>query len=196
MTITKYGKTRHVPHRRKREGKTNYKKRLQLLKAAQMRLVIRKSLNTVIAQLVEYNQNGDKVLLAVTSKELSKIGWKAHKGNMPSAYLTGLLLGVKAKKKKITSAIIDIGLLRINRGGRVFAAIKGVIDAGVNVDCDKSILPNEERITGKHIAQYAQKLKNEKQKYDKQFSKYIKQGVAPEKMCELFEEAKKKVLAS
>lgn len=196
MTTTKYGKIRHVPHRRKREGKTNYKKRLQLLKSTQTRLVIRKSSNTIIAQLIEYQSDGDKVLLAATSNDLDKLGWKAHKGNMPSAYLTGLLLGVKAKKKKITKVIIDIGLLRINRGGRVFAAIKGAIDAGVNVDCDKSILPSEERITGKHIAQYAQKLKSEKQKYEKQFSKYIKQGAAPEKICELFEETKKKVLAS
>ena len=87
-----------VPFRRKREGKTNYKKRLKILLHRKPRLVIRKSLNSIIAQIVEYNADGDKVVLSAHSKELGKFGWKPNKGNLPSAYLIGLLIGKKAKE--------------------------------------------------------------------------------------------------
>ncbi len=60
MANKKYGKKRTVPHRRKREAKTNYKKRLALLKSGEYRLVLRKTTNTMIAQIVEYHVDGDK----------------------------------------------------------------------------------------------------------------------------------------
>jgi len=196
MARTKYGKKRTVPYRRKRKSKTNYKKRLAILKSGQNRMVIRRSLNTITTQIISYNPDGDKVVVSATSRELGKMGWKAHKANMPSAYLTGLLLGVKAKKAKISKAVLDLGLQIPIKGGRLFAALKGAIDAGIDIAHTEDALPSEERISGKHISEYATKIKADPQRYSKQFSRYTKEGVNPEDMGKMFDEAKKKILAS
>lgn len=192
---TKYGTMRTVPYRRKRDGKTNYKKRLTLLRSGQLRLVIRKSLGTVTVQIIEYSPDGDKVLVAANSLELDKLGWKAHKANLPSAYLTGLLLGAKSKKKNVKKAVLDIGLQTPIRGGRIFAALKGAVDAGMDLNCGKEAFPSDDRISGKHIAEYAAKLKGDKEAYNRQFSRCIKQGMNPEEMPKLFETMKKKILS-
>jgi large subunit ribosomal protein L18 len=196
MARTKYGKKRTVPYRRKRQSRTNYKKRLALLKSGQGRLVIRRSLNTITTQIITYNPDGDKVVVSATSRELAKMGWKGHKANIPSAYLTGLLLGVKAKKAKVSKAVIDLGLQIPRQGGRLFAALKGAVDAGMDISHAAEALPSDERVSGKHIVEYASKLKSDPERYAKQFSRYTKEGVNPADLGKMFEEAKKKILAS
>ena len=148
-----------MPFKRRREGKTNYQKRLQLLKSGEPRLVVRKSLNYIIAQLTEFNGKGDKILATVTSKELKKIGWTFACDNLPAAYLTGLLIGKKSLDKKITDAVLDSGLHTSVKGSRVYAVAKGAKDAGLNVPVNEEILPSEERIKGEHIAA-SEKFKN------------------------------------
>lgn len=140
-----------VPHRRKREGKTNYKKRLQLLKGRTDRLVIRKTNTQIIIQFVRYQEDGDQVLLTVQSKELEKQGWKHSKNNLPAAYLAGLVAGYQAQTKKIKNAILDIGLQGPKKGGRIYAALKGVIDSGLKVPASEEIFPTEDRLKGTHI---------------------------------------------
>ena len=196
MKPTKYGKRRTVPFRRKRASKTNYKKRIALIKSEMGRLVIRKANNTVTAQIIDYEPKGDKVLVSARSNELRKLGWKMHTGSTPSAYLTGLLLGTKAKKKKIKDAVLDLGLQTPMSGGRLFAALKGAIDAGMNIPHDPEALPSNDRISGKHIAEYAAKLKNNPERYSKQFSRCLKEKMNPEEMPKAFEETKKKILAA
>src|SRR3989338_9885825 len=98
-----------VQHRRKRKGKTNYRKRIKLLLAGKPRLVIRKSIKNITAQIVRFTKKGDEVLATAHSRELEKIGWSLPKGNTPSAYLVGLLIGQKAKKAGINDLILDIG---------------------------------------------------------------------------------------
>lgn len=188
MAKDKYGKTRTVKYRRHRESRTDYKKRLTLLKSGRVRLVIRKSLNTITAQMVQYNPDGDKVVAAATSKELTKMGWKLHTGNMPSAYLTGLLLGTRAKKAKLDNAILDIGLQIPKKGGKLFAALRGVIDSGIEVPHNPEALPDDARITGQHIGEY---LKSSK---DHNFSSYKKSGINPDNISKLFEEMKGKIM--
>jgi large subunit ribosomal protein L18 len=72
-------------------------------------------------------------------------------GNVPAAYLTGLLAGKKAKRLNVNEAILDIGLQNSTKGSRIYAAVKGIIDSGVNVPHDVEMLPKEDRLTGKHI---------------------------------------------
>lgn len=187
------GKIYRVQFRRKREGKTNYKKRLKLLLGGKPRLVIRKSLNNITAQIVEYDAEGDRVILAVNSKILDKYGWKVNKGNVPAAYLTGLLIGNKARKKGINELILDLGLSVAVKGSRVYALLKGIIDSGLNVPHSKGVLPSEERIRGEHIVKYAELLKKDGEKYEKMFSSYIRNNINPEDMKKLFEETKKKI---
>ncbi len=143
-----------VPYKRKKEGKTDYKQRILLLKSRKLRLVIRKSLNNILLQIIEYSPDGDKILISTHSNQLKKFDWKFHKSNIPSAYLTGLLCGMKAKSKKIYEAVLDIGLSRNVKKTAIFAALKGVIDAGLKVSASEEVFPSEDRISGKHIADY------------------------------------------
>jgi large subunit ribosomal protein L18 len=196
MARNKYGKTRTIPHRRKREGKTSYKRRLALLKSGQSRLIIRKSLNTITTQIINYSPDGDRVVVTATSKDLQKMGWKMHTANIPSAYLTGLLLGVRAKKSNISKGVLDLGLQTPRMKGKLFAVIKGALDAGMDLNCGEEAFPDENRITGKHIAEYAANLKQDQEKYNKQFSRYIKEGANPEDITRSFEDAKNKILAA
>ncbi len=187
-------KTFNVQFRRKREGKTNYKKRLKLLQADKPRLVIRPFLKNIIAQVVKYLPEGDKTIVSVYSQELDKFEWKFNKGNTPAAYLTGLLLGQKAKTKGIKQVVLDIGLASSVKGSRIFACLKGVVDAGIEVPFSEDILPKEEHIKGSHIASYAELLKKNKEDYSKQFSGYIKRNIDPSQISVVFEEIKNKIL--
>ncbi|RLF36553.1 MAG: 50S ribosomal protein L18, partial [Thermoplasmata archaeon] len=150
-----------VQLRRNRERKTNYKRRIALLVSGKLRLVIRKSLCNINLQIIEYKPEGDKVLVSADSKELVKFGYALNRSNIPAAYLTGLLLGQKAKKKAIKEAILDIGLNTHVKGSRIYASLKGVVDSGLKVPCSEEVFPPEERINGTHISEYAEKLKKE-----------------------------------
>lgn len=131
------------------EGKTDYKKRLSLLKSRKPRLVIRKSLNNIQLQLVYYSKNGDKVLVSSHSNQLKKFGWNHHRGNLSSAYLTGLILGLKAKSKNIKEAVLDLGLNKSVKGHALYAALKGVTETGLNASHSEEILPEGKRIENK-----------------------------------------------
>ncbi len=163
-----------VRHRRRREGRTDYKKRLELLKGRQDRLIIRKTNKHIIIQLVKYAHDGDIVLLTASSKELEKKGWKHSLKNLPASHLTGLLAGKKAKEKKVATAILDIGLYSPLKGSRIYAALKGVIDSGLKVPAGKEIFPGEERLKGGHIAKYLEKHKSITQDYEKIKSELLK----------------------
>ncbi|MBW3003298.1 50S ribosomal protein L18 [Candidatus Woesearchaeota archaeon] len=179
-----------IAFRRKREGKTNYKKRLKLLLSKKPRLVIRRSLKNIVAQIVEFDPKGDKVVACASSRELKKKGWKLHGGNIVTGYLVGYLLGKKAKVKE---AVLDIGLQSSVKGSCIYGVLKGVLDSGIKVPHSEEVLPKEERVRGKHIADYAAKLKQDKGAYEKQFSKMLKEGIDPEKMEIYFDEMKKKI---
>ncbi len=183
----------NVPFKRKRKGKTYYKKRLKLLGSGAYRLVIRKSLKNVQVSIVEYSQKGDRVLFTVGSNALDKMGWKGGNGNLPSAYLVGMMAGKKAIEKGIKGAILDIGFNNSVKGSRLYAALAGALDAGLKVPFSQEVIPAKERISGMHIAKYAESLKSNKQGYDKQFSDYIKKGLNPEDIVKHFNEIKGKV---
>jgi len=131
------------------EGKTDYKKRLLLLKSRKPRLVIRKSLRNIQLQMISYGKDGDKVIVSSHSNQLKKFGWKYHNGNLSAAYLTGLIFGLKAKSKNIKEAVLDIGLYRSIKGSVLFAALKGAIESGLAIPHSKEILPDEKRIENK-----------------------------------------------
>ncbi len=174
-------KHRVIAFRRKREQKTDYRKRLKLLSSGRVRLVFRRHNKTIIGQLIEYSPEGDKVVAHVNSTELRKFGWKYSLNNLPACYLTGLLLAKKAKKVK--DAILDVGMHHTLPKSRIYAFVKGVIDGKIHVPVDESVFPPEERIRGEHIKEYANTNKNKVQ-----FSK-----TKPLKITEDFEKVKKKI---
>jgi len=180
-----------VQYRRKRAGKTSYKTRLKLVQSGKPRLVVRKSLKNILVQIVEFNSASDRVLFSACSKDLLKFGWKGSFSNTSAAYLTGYLLAKKAKKA--LECVADIGMNISVKGGVLYAAIKGAVDGGLKVPLSESVVPAEDRIKGVHISKFADSIKGDKERYGKQFSLYLKQGLAPEKLPEHFDQVKQKV---
>jgi len=184
-----------VKHRRRREGKTNYYKRREMIKSGKPRLVIRKTNYRILAHIVTPTPIGDITHVWASSDELRGFGWKACLKCTPAAYLTGLLVGLKAQLKGIREAIIDIGLHRPVRGSRVFAVLKGAVDAGLEVPHSEDVFPDESRIRGEHIANYAKMLKEQNpDMFKTRFSQYINAGLDPEELPKHFEEVKRKIL--
>lgn len=192
------GPSYRVPYRRRREGKTDYQARRALVLSRVPRFVVRGSLKHITVQITEAQPNGDRIITSAYSRELIKTyGWQANCGNMPSAYLTGFLCGLRAVSKDIKKSILDIGLFSPTKGSRIFAALKGALDAGVEIPCDKEKLPNEKQISGQLIAEYAQQLSaNEQETYHKQFSQYLKEKLQPEQLQEHFSQTKEKIVES
>jgi len=141
--------------------------------------------------------NGDEVLVSAQSRELArKYGWKAPRGNLPAAYLTGFLCGLKAKASGIKEAILDIGLYPPSKGARVFAVLKGVLDAKVDVPHSEEKLPDENRVKGEHIAKYAESLASNVEEYQSKFSKYLEQKLPPETLPKHVAQVKTAMIAA
>jgi len=147
-----------VRPRRSREGRTDYRLRLELVKSGRPRLVVRRTNRYIIVQLVESRRGGDYTALTVTTKSLRRYGWMGGTKCLPAAYLAGLLAGRIALKKGYVGAIADIGLHTAHPGSRIFAAIKGAIDAGLTVPASEGALPSEERLRGTHITRYFESM--------------------------------------
>ena len=181
--------------KRRRNGRTNYKKRLRLLLSRSARAVIRKTSTKAIIQIVKYQPTGDKVVVGATSDTVRGVGWPYNGSNVPGFYLTGIAAGKKALEKGVDSVIIDVGLRRVTKANCLFAAMKGLQEAGVKVKIDEKHVPSKERLEGKHIADYASKLSKENQdQYKKLYSKYLKDGNRPEDIPQKVQEVKQKLL--
>jgi len=152
------GPRHSVPMRRRREVRTDYHQRLRLLKSGKPRLVARTSNKHVRAQLITLGPHGDITHVAATSEELDDYGWEAPTGNVPSAYLTGFLLGSRAVAEGHDEAVLDIGLNTATPGNKVFSVQEGAIDAGLDIPHNESVLAEWSRNRGEHIADYADQL--------------------------------------
>ena len=99
--------------RRRKEHKTDYLKRLKLLKSRLPRIVLRKTNRYIIAQYVTSKQTQDKIEISVNSKDLMKYKWpKEFEGSLksiPASYLTGFLIGKKISRtrKKLPLLILE-----------------------------------------------------------------------------------------
>jgi len=125
---------------------------------------------------------------------LTKFGWMGSRKNIPAAYLTGLLAGLKAKDK-VKEAILYTGLRRFVPNSRIAAVVKGLLDAGISIPMDHETLPSEDRLKGKHIADYAKYLlERDKDLYSERFSNLISKALNPESIPEHFEDIRKKIM--
>ena len=162
-----------MPFRRRAEGKTDYKKRLRLLSSKKPRLVVRRSLKYLTAQIISFTKEGDKTHVSYTTQMLKNLGWKFNSDNLPAAYLLGLAIGKKALKAGIKEAILDSGLYANTKGSRIYAVVKGAIDAGLKIPVSEEIFPSEERIQGMHIVNYLPKFKTLPEEFGKIKSKIL-----------------------
>jgi large subunit ribosomal protein L5e len=187
------------------------------------RLVVRITNKDVICQITYAKLVGDVVLAAAYSHELARFGMPLGLTNYAAAYATGLLIARRILTKfnladkyvgktevsgedynveeladgpRPFTALLDVGLRRTTTGSKVFAALKGAADGGINVphsetrfvgyDSEAKKLDAEvlkKHIVGGHVADYMKSLKEDNnEKYQKQFSKYVKAGIKPEEL--------------
>ena len=165
------GTTYSVQFRRKRQQKTNYKKRLNLLKSGSTRFVVRPTNKNTHAQLISYNEDGDSILSHASSSELKKLGWDHSTSNTPASYLTGLLCGIRAKESGVKFAILDSGLHPHIKGSKIYPEVAGIADSGIKIPVDKKVIPSLDRISGKVIASYLERSKGIESDFEKMKSK-------------------------
>mmetsp|Transcript_6559 Transcript_6559/g.14975 ORF Transcript_6559/g.14975 Transcript_6559/m.14975 type:complete len:233 (-) Transcript_6559:358-1056(-) len=139
--------------RRRRIRKTDYNKRIKLIKQDKKkfennktRLVVRFSKKNLSLQMVKTSIDGDFILVSSYLKDLSKLDYKNINNSHPFSYLLGYYLGKKFIKKLKTyckkntnknldrvSAILDIGMRKSTVGNKLFAAMKGSVDSGIYI---------------------------------------------------------------
>ncbi len=137
--------------RRRRENRTDYKSRRTLLTSGLPRIAVRMTNKYFILQAIESHESQDKVVTTITSKDLLKNGWdEKKKGSLKgisAGYLTGLLMAKKLGKGKY---IMDLGMARTRKGGRVFAAVAGLVEGGLDIPANDKVFPGEDRLMGEH----------------------------------------------
>ena len=164
--------------KRIRQHKTNYRKRAAILIGRHHFITIKVTNQNVLSRLLAPDINGDKVLVTAHSRELVKQGWGGSLNSLPACYLTGILLGKKCLEKNFDSGVLYTGLNPFT--SRVAACLKGIVDAGVHVPASEDSFPEQDRLEGNHIADYAKLLQQDKSKYESRFSLLLKNGLKPE----------------
>ena len=97
-----HGKRQRLPFRRRRDGATDYRRRMRLLRSGAPRAVVRISNTRTLCQLVTYDADGDQVLMTVTGSDLvATYGWsESHsRKSVPASYLVGYALGKAATSR-------------------------------------------------------------------------------------------------
>ncbi|WVZ95513.1 hypothetical protein U9M48_041266 [Paspalum notatum var. saurae] len=190
------------------------------------RFVVRFTNKDITAQIVSASIAGDIVLAAAYSHELPRYGLEVGLTNYAAAYCTGLLLARRvlkireldqeyegnveatgedysvepADERRPFRALLDVGLVRTTTGNRVFGALKGALDGGLDIPhSDKRFagFKKDEKqldaelhrkyIYGGHVADYMRILADEEpEKYQAHFCEYIKKGIDADGMEALY----------
>jgi large subunit ribosomal protein L18 len=177
--------------KRIRDDKTNYRKRAAILIGRHSFVTVKVSDQNIAAQVLKLTPTGDIVIASAHSRELEKQGWKGARNNLPACYLTGMLMAKKALEKGVKNAVLYIG--KDHFTSRVAACMKGIVDGGISMPVSEESLPDQGRISGQHIAEYADTLKENQEEYNSRFSAILKNGLRPEDYPSHFEEIKSRL---
>jgi len=194
------------------------------------RLIVRLSNRDITAQVAYSRIEGDKIVCAAYSHELPKYGVKVGLTNYAAAYATGLLLARRLLQKFGLDKLypgndncngdeynvegvengpgafrcyLDVGLSRTTTGARIFGAMKGAVDGGLNIphstkrfpgyDAESKTLNAEvhrAHIFGTHVADYMRSLEDEDpEAFKRQFSQYIKLGINADQIEGIYKNA-------
>jgi len=200
------------------------------------RLIVRTTNKDVVCQIAYSRMQGDVIVAAAYSHELPKYGLKVGLKNYAAHYCTGLLLARRVLKKfkmdelykgqeeadgddycvepvddgpKPFRCFLDVGLTRTTTGNKVFGALKGALDGGLDIPHNNKRFPGYDTdaknfdaethcgyIFGANIKEYMESLKEEDDEtYAKQFSRYIKEGIEPENLEDLYSGVHEKIRA-
>eukprot|EP00307_Rebecca_sp_RCC1486_P012100 CAMPEP_0119407784 /NCGR_PEP_ID=MMETSP1335-20130426/1564_1 /TAXON_ID=259385 /ORGANISM="Chrysoculter rhomboideus, Strain RCC1486" /LENGTH=373 /DNA_ID=CAMNT_0007431941 /DNA_START=36 /DNA_END=1157 /DNA_ORIENTATION=+ len=198
--------------------------------ASKYRLVVRITNKDVICQIVDAKIQGDIVVCAAYSHELPNYGIKVGLTNWAACYATGLLLARRTLQKfgldekyegqtepdgemyqveedddgpRPFTCVLDVGLVRTTTGNRVFGALKGAVDGGLDIPHNQKRLPGydpEEKeldaetckkyIFGGHVQEYMEMLQeDDEDRYQSQFAKYIENDIGPDDLEEMYQNA-------
>jgi large subunit ribosomal protein L5e len=194
------------------------------------RLIVRFTNKDITCQIAYARIDGDKIVCAAYAHELPKYGVKVGLTNYAAAYCTGLLLARRVLKKFNLDGIyavceevtgeqyqvesvagspgafrcyLDVGLARTTTGARVFGAMKGAVDGGLDIPHGVKRFPgydseskefhadvHRKHIFGQHVADYMRLLQqDDDDAFKKQFAQYIKLGITPDSVEDLYKKA-------
>jgi len=197
------------------------------------RLVVRMTNKDIICQIVQPKISGDHTICSAYSHELPKFGIEVGLTNYAACYATGLLVARRLLQKlgldekyegqeepdgemflvehddgpRPFTCVLDVGLVRTSTGNRVFGALKGAVDGGLNIPHSEKRFPGYDReakdydvdthkkyIFGGHVAEYMELLEEEDpERYQTQFAKYIEKELEGDGLEEMYTEAHKKI---
>jgi len=201
------------------------------------RLIVRITNKDIITQIAHAKIEGDVVICAAYSHELPRYGIKVGLTNYAAAYATGLLLARRLLKNLNLDSVyagnseangsyflqenepdqrgafrchLDVGLARTTTGARVFGALKGAVDGGLNIPHSEKRFPGWDKeseslngevhrshILGGHVAAYMKELMDDdEESYKRQFGAYIKAGVSGDELENMYKNAHAKIRAS
>lgn len=201
------------------------------------RLIVRFSNRDITCQVAYSRIEGDMILCSAYSHELPQYGVKVGLTNYAAAYCTGLLLARRLLKKlgldqlyvgctEVTGeeynveavedgpgafrCYLDVGLIRTTTGARVFGAMKGAVDGGLNIPHSTKRFPgynpedkefdaeiHRKHIFGLHVSEYMKQLSEEDEEaYKRQFSQYIKLGIDPDSIEGIYKTAHANIRAN
>lgn len=201
------------------------------------RLIVRITNKDIICQVAYAKIEGDKIIAAAYSHELPNYGIKVGLTNYAAAYCTGLLIArrlltalnlheiytgnddVNGDEFNVESVdgspgafrcFLDIGLARTTTGARVFGALKGAVDGGLDIPHSMKRFPgydseskefnaeiHRKHIFGQHVADYMRQLaEDDEDAYKRQFSLFIKEGVDADSIEALYKNAHSAIRAN
>eukprot|EP00917_Polyrhabdina_sp_WS-2016_P002478 GHVP01005297.1.p1 GENE.GHVP01005297.1~~GHVP01005297.1.p1 ORF type:complete len:291 (-),score=70.89 GHVP01005297.1:735-1607(-) len=153
-----YFKRFQTKFRRRRECKTNYRRRAKLIiqkknlyDTPKYRLVVRIAGKQIVAQCVYSKISGDVVVASARSSELKNYGITFGLTNYAASYCVGLLCARRAIKefgakvevfapkndddarKECPEVVLDVGLRTTTLGARVFSIMRGAFDGGLRI---------------------------------------------------------------
>ena len=190
------------------------------------RLVVRCSNKKIICQIVHAKMIGDFTICQASSMELPRYGCKVGLTNYAACYATGLLCARRLLKtmgmdadyegqtevdgemytveadgdKRPFTCLLDVGLVRTTTGSKVFGALKGAADGGLNIPHSEKRFPGYDRegkdfdaethkkyIFAGHVTEYMELLEEEDpDRYQAQFAKYIEEDIEGDALEEMW----------
>jgi large subunit ribosomal protein L5e len=207
-------------------------------KTPKYRFVVRITNKDVICQIFSSDLTHDVCLASAYAHELKRYGITLGLTNYAAAYATGLLLArrvnvkygldkeyegntnidgadfnVEAGPERAPfKALLDVGLTRTTTGARVFGALKGACDGGIDVPHKDRRFPGSKReegewvadpevhrkyIFGGHVAEWMTKLQADNEEaYNKQFKRFVDAGVGADDLETMYTEAHNKIRAN
>merc|ERR1712018_763346 len=222
-----YFKRYQTKFRRRREGKTDYQARKGLtiqyknkFNTPKYRLIVRSTNKDIVCQIAYSRMQGDIILASAYAHELKNYGVSVGLTNYAAAYCTGLLLARRVLAKfnldgndedegSTFHCCLDVGLARTTTGARIFGAMKGAVDGGVDIPHSDKRFPGYDKeasefnadvhrrhIFGQHVADYMNTLSEEDEEaYKKQFSKFIKLGLTGDSLEGMYKKAHEAIRA-